>query len=388
MGCKCILWDQNIFARKIFNLNMRIGIDARLISETGVGRYIRNLLDSLQHVDSHNEYVVFLRKKNFDTFSIPNNRWKKVMAEVPWHTVREQFIMPKIFTNQHLDLVHVPYFNVPILYSGPMIITLHDLTILHFDTGKASTLPWLLYQIRRLGYRFVLWQGVHKAVKIIAVSHATKKEIIQHFRVPEDKIIVTYEGIDQNFEGQKARNIKNEKIISGQYLLYVGNAYPHKNLNILLAAFKEYVKSNLYSERRMKLILVGKDDFFYRRLKKAVAELELDNGIVFFGSASDVQLLNLYRNAYALVFPSLMEGFGLPAIEALAVGCPVICSDIPVFHEILGNNATYFDPHNPVDICQKLVSPIGRKRVLPAAKYNWDKMTKSTQEAYEGSNRI
>lgn len=174
---------------------MKIGIDARLIDETGVGRYIRNLITELGRIDGTNTYVVYLPAKAFDSLTLPNRRWTKRISHVPWHSFREQFIMPMTFLNDHLDLLHVPYFNVPIFYPGKFIVTIHDLTILHFDTGKASTLPWIFYKVRRLGYFIALWVGLARASKIIAVSQTTKQEIIDHFHIDPHKITVTYEGV-------------------------------------------------------------------------------------------------------------------------------------------------------------------------------------------------
>jgi hypothetical protein len=173
---------------------MRIGIDARLLNETGVGRYIRNLLRELAIIDQKNEYVVFLRKNAYATFELPNARWSKRLADVPWHSVREQLFMPVIFYREKLGLLHVPYFNVPILYFGKFIVTIHDLTILHFDTGRATTLPFVFYKLRRIGYYVALLKALFQSEKVIAVSNTTKKEILDHFHVPNDHIEVIYEG--------------------------------------------------------------------------------------------------------------------------------------------------------------------------------------------------
>ncbi|MCX6792283.1 MAG: glycosyltransferase [Candidatus Gottesmanbacteria bacterium] len=173
---------------------MKIGIDARFINETGVGRYIRNLIKELGQVDTKNSYVVFLRKNAFDSFTLPNARWETRLADVPWHSVAEQLFMPAIFNREHLDLLHVPYFNVPLLYFGKFVVTIHDLTILHFDTGKATTLPYVFYQFRRLGYYVSLLKAICWSEKIIAVSETTKKEVLDHFDIPVDQIEVIYEG--------------------------------------------------------------------------------------------------------------------------------------------------------------------------------------------------
>lgn len=363
---------------------MRLGIDARLINETGVGRYIRNLIQELAEIDKVNSYVVFVRD---DSWVPPNERWERRIVDVPWHSIAEQIIMPWALLRARLDLFHIPYFNIPILYPGKMIVTIHDLTILHFDTGKASTLPLPLYTLRRLGYYIALAVGLRRAVKVIAVSNATKQEIINHFQIRSDKIVVTYEGVDEEVSGIKYQVSSKKKLINDPYFLYVGNAYPHKNLELLIKAFQLTTDN---SPLTTKLVLVGKDDFFYQRIKTFVHSLNLDERIIFFGEANDEQLANLYTHATALVFPSLMEGFGLPAIEALALGCPVICSDIPSLHEILGSSATYVDPRNPEafatclrDATRNYFNREVHKKVtsLPP-RYSWRRMAMQTLEEY------
>jgi glycosyltransferase involved in cell wall biosynthesis len=359
---------------------MKIGIDARLIEETGVGRYIRNLLTELGKIYKKNEYVVFLRRGSFNSFRLPNKRWHKALADVPWHTLTEQFVMPGIFAKEKIDLLHVPYFNVPILYRGPFVLTVHDLTILHFDTGKASTHPWIFYKLRRLGYRIIVRWGIMHAKHLIAVSQATKREIMDHFPVSQEKISVTYEGVDARLTIGDQR-ITKKRLIADPYYIYVGNAYPHKNLETLLMAFQR--------TKGHKLVLVGKDDFFYKRLRNKVEEMNLGKSIIFFGPADDRQLTNLYTHAKAFVFPSLMEGFGLPALEALSLGCPVVVSDIPIFHEILGDAAVYFNPHDSRDLATKLTSEIlSRDAKDTLQKFSWKKMASETARIYERSTRV
>lgn len=176
-----------------------------------------------------------------------------------------------------------------------------------------------------------------------------------------------------------------------EYFLYVGNAYPHKNLERLIKALNILISQypNIF------LILVGTEDYFYKQLKKKVEEMDLEEKVIFYGEATREKLNNLYKNALALVFPSLMEGFGLPGLEAMANGCPVVCSDIPVFREIYGEATTYFDPTDTGDIKNKLVivcsSVIERwnrgemvKRGLEQVKkYSWQKLAQQTLEVYQ-----
>lgn len=373
---------------------MKIGIDARLINETGVGRYIRNLIEQLGHVDDKNEYVVFLTSEAFDSFVLPNTRWQKRLADVRWHTIREQFMMPTLFLREKLDLVHIPYFNVPILYPKAFVVTIHDLTILHFNTGRATMLPWGLYQLRRAGYWLVHTFGLRNAKKILTVSQATKQEIIDHFQINPNKIIVMYEGVDSKISNFKFQISNKKPIITEPYFLYVGNAYPHKNLEILVKAFQKLTSDNLHVT--VKLVLVGKEDYFYRRLKQLISHNNLSDRVIFFGEADDKQLANLYTHARALVFPSRMEGFGLPAIEALALGCRVIASDIPAFREILGDNAAFFPVGDARALTKLLIEAVHGNLVKPETKkitsllstFQWPSLARATLNIYESCTRL
>lgn len=171
---------------------MKIGIDARLWGQTGVGRYLEKLVEELAKLDRHNHYVLFLTKEHQD-LSLPDPTWEKRTTDVYWHSLKEQFFMPFILWREHLDLVHFPYFSVPIFYPGKFVVTIHDLILEHFDTGKASTLPWILYQIKRLSYRLVMWVALWRAVRIMTVSETTKQEIVEHYKISPEKIVVTYE---------------------------------------------------------------------------------------------------------------------------------------------------------------------------------------------------
>jgi len=364
---------------------MRIGIDARLINETGVGRYIRNLIDELSRIHTPHTFVVFLPKHAYDAFVIPNNHWEKRVADVHWHTLKEQIVMPKLFRSARLDIVHVPYFNIPVFSSVPFVVTIHDLTILHFKTGKATTLPYLWYLLKRIGYQCILRIGVWRAKTIITVSKTVKQDIIQSLHVSPDKISVTYEGVDPHLWDSREPTKKGESLnLESPYVLYVGNAYPHKNLHTLIRGFELFLKTKKGED--FHLVLVGSDSFFYNTLKKWVASRPGFNRIFFTGPISDAQLIDAYMHASALVLPSLSEGFGLPGLEALQLGCPVVCSDIPIFHEILGPSAYFFDPYSEEGLAATLEQIVGKKEqthpTIPSM-FSWGKMAKQTLSIYE-----
>lgn len=370
---------------------MKIGIDARLWNETGVGRYIRNLVNNLQRIDTQNEYVLFVRASDYENikFQISNLKWKLVIADIRWHTIEEQRKFPKILKAENLDLMHFPYFSVPIFYTGKFVITIHDLILHHYPTGKASTKPSPVYALKLLAYKRVLAHAALHAEKIIAVSEATKAEITDHLKVPADKIAVTYEGVEGAITDISGKSLQElESKFTDPYFLYVGNAYPHKNLERLIEAFR-MSRKELGSE--VLLVLVGKEDYFYKKLQKEIKNWHLESSIKIYYDVDDETLGSFYRHALALIFPSLMEGFGLPAIEAMSQGCLVLASDTPVFHEICQDVALYFDPHHISTIAQALelvykqrnFSEKKRKGKLLAKKFSWEKMAKETLAVYE-----
>ncbi|MBI4096246.1 MAG: glycosyltransferase family 4 protein [Candidatus Levybacteria bacterium] len=395
---------------------MRIGIDCRLWDETGIGRYTRNLVLNLQEIDKKNEYVLFILSKDYENikknwkleiarFAARRGNWKLRPADVRWHTLEEQLKFPQILNRENLDLMHFPYQSVPVFYNLPFVITIHDLIINHFPSGQASTLPFPIYNLKLLGYKFVMSRAARKAKKIIAVSNATKEEIVDHLGVSSNKVIVTHEGASElknwklEIGNWKLKNFSAEK-----FFLYVGNAYPHKNLERLLEAFYFFCHPESISGSQLnrdsdlrqndtKLVLVGKEDYFYKRLKKKVASMNLSEKVIFLQNVSDGELADLYKNALALIMPSLMEGFGLPALEAMVNKCLVLASDIPALKEVCGDSAIYFNPYDVKNIAQKIrevcfndLNHQSRKKEegLERAKlFSWRKMAKQTLSVYE-----
>lgn len=369
---------------------MRIGIDARLWNETGVGRYIRNLVFELQTLDKKNEYVLFVQPPPLQEPLLllsDNPRWKVVETSIQWHSLAEQLKFPKVLERESLDLMHFPYFSLPILYSKPFVVTIHDVIINQFPTGKASTLPYPVYQAKRFGYKAVLNHAIKKSKKIIVPLHAVEKDLLETLHVPQDKIVVTKEGVDISVS-------KSHKQPSEQgYFLYVGNAYPHKNLDRLVNAFVAFQ----HEQPHARLLLVGKDDYFYRQLEERV-RVEKFHGITFRHDVDDDELFSLYTHARAFISSSLMEGFGLPPLEAMSVSCPLLLSDIPSFREVCRDVAFYFDPRDGTDLKEKMAFVYNlpqkekKKHIASGLKrvkqFSWKKMSQETLAIYESSISI
>lgn len=380
---------------------MKIGIDARFYgpSGKGLGRYTEKLIKNLEKIDFQNQYFIFLRKENWKDYNPQNPNFRKVLADLPWYTVEEQIFMPRIISKHKIDLMHFPHFNVPIFYFGDFVVTIHDLILLKFSTKKATTLGPILYKIKYLGYKRVITRAIKKAKKVITVSNFTKNEIATYFNLNPEKISVTYEACDGIEYGQlslpESRFLLNHKIVK-PYILYVGNAYPHKNLEKLLEVFKK-LKNN--SKFNFQLVLVGRPDYFYQRLEKQAQELGLlkNNSVVFFGFASQKDLAHLYRKASLYIFPSFIEGFGLPALEAMSYGLPVVASGTSSLPEILDDAALFFDPKDNKDMISVITKVLNdqnlRKKMVQKGyeqvkKFSWEKCARETLVTYHKAKKI
>ncbi len=366
---------------------MRIGIDARFFGpqETGIGRYVERLLSHLGRIDQDHEYVVFLRQKAWDLWQPPNERWSKVLADVHWYGLQEQLTMPKIFYRTKLDLLHVPHFNVPLGYRRPFVVTVHDLILNQFPTERATTLEPILFRLKFAAYRQVLHHAVHSARRVITVSEHSRQDVMKRLGVPAERVAVTYESVDPLPEPVPYSSLA-ERGVNQPYILHVGNSYPHKNLERLLAAAKIAVTRG----DRFQLVLVGKRDYFSHLVEQEAKRLGLEN-ILFFGFANEQELSGLYHHAQAYMFPSMSEGFGLPGLEAMQAGVPVFAAQATSLPEVFGQAAGYFDPLDPISIArsihQALHDTLERQRLVAAGTerlkdFSWAKMAAETLEVY------
>lgn len=370
---------------------MRIGIDCRFWSQTGVGRYTRNLVENLQILDKENEYVLFVNPKDEKSVVeiLNKGKWSIIPTDISWHSVSEQIKFPKVLNSQNLDLVHFPYFSVPVFYKKPFVITVHDLIVKKYNTGRASTLPLPLYLLKRAGYHAVLGSAIGRAKKIIVPSEAVEESMESEYpAIDKNKIVVTYEG---GFESKlKAQSLKL-KAIKGRYLLRVGNFYPHKNVEGLLKAFSLLFEDKEFADD-LKLVLVGRRDYFYHKIEKLIEKLNLGPKVVFIENPGDESLACLYKNSVATVAPSFAEGFSLTTVEAMSLGSIVLASDISVHREICGTAAVYCNPRIAADIKQKINSILNlseseRKKIIEegkkqSEKFSWEKMAKETLRIY------
>jgi len=180
---------------------MLIGIDARFYGSIGkgLGRYTQKLVEYLEKVDEKNQYIVFLRKENFEEYQPKNKNFRKELADYRWYSFAEQIFFPFKLRKYKFDLVHFPHFNVPLLYRKKFVLTIHDLILIHFPTVRATTLSPIFYWMKFFAYKCVIKSAIKRSQKIFAVSKFTKKDILETYKkIPEEKICVTYEACEKN----------------------------------------------------------------------------------------------------------------------------------------------------------------------------------------------
>jgi len=270
----------------------------------------------------------------------------------------------------------------PIMYRGKVVTTMNDLTTVRFRNPSKN---WLVFTAKQLVYKWVNKIVAHKSKELLTFTEFVKNDVAKFTRTNSRKITVTYLAAD----AIEAKPELVEGLEDQQFIMYVGRPLPHKNLERLIEAF--VLVRQAYPG--LHLVLAGKQDVLYKRIAKQVEQNQFKN-VIFTNFISDGQLRWLYEHTQAYVFPSLSEGFGLPGLEAMLSGAPVVSSNATCLPEVYKDAAQYFDPLNVQDIAaaiskvlsdDKLRSQLIQRGKVVASKYSWDKTAEQTLEVY---NRV
>ncbi len=365
---------------------MRIAIDARKLRDYGIGTYIRNLLRHLSRIDTATEYVLLCRAQDCGAVEALGENFRAVSEPAPSYSFREQLRIPLDLRREGIDLFHAPHYVLPPLTPCKSIVTIHDCIHLRFPQYLPS----------RLAYAYArssLWIATHRSNRVLTVSEASKRDIQQYFHVPERKIDVIYNAIDERFgeapPADEVERVRERYQLNDPFVLYAGNIKPHKNLERLIEAFHTLRRDGL---DQVKLLLIGDEVSKYATLRRAVHKYKLHKHVRFFGFVPDQTLAVLYRLAAVFVFPSLYEGFGLPPLEAMASGTPVITSNVSSLPEVVGDAALLIDPTRPEEIAaamrRVLTEPSLRddlraRGLRRVQEFSWDRSIRRVRDIYE-----
>lgn len=357
----------------------RVVIDAREL-RTSSGRYVERLLHYLQKLDHEHEYYVLLTSKDYDGWQPVHANFHKVVCDHKEFTFDEQLGLLRQINSLKADLVHFAFPQQPILYRGTTVTTIHDLTTLRFNNPDKNP---VVFRIKQRVYSLVMKRAARKATTVLTGSQFVRDDVAQFSGISRGKIIVTHEAADRITD--KAEVVPS---LDGQkFLMYIGRPTPHKNLERLIEAF-----ARLRAQHPdLLLVLAGKKDANYHRIEAGIKQRDIQ-GVVFTDFVSEGQLRWLYEHCAAYVFPSLSEGFGLPGLEAMQHGAPVVSSDATCLPEIYGTAAHYFDPldtgamHDAINdvltddaLRQKLIAN-GHEQVT---HYSWQRLAEQTLAVYE-----
>lgn len=359
-------------------MSMKIVIDARIINSS-TGRYVERLLTYLEEIDTSNEYVALIPTKDLDYWTPTKQNFSVVACDIPSFSFAEQTTLLRQIRSLNADLVHFCMPQQPIFYRRRKVTTIHDLTQLRTHNPDKN---WFIYRCKRLVgwfvFKYIIWTNNH----IVTDSHYSEDDIIRFSKRAAHKISTIYLSADK----LAATSPKSFPLASEQFILYVGQQAEHKNVRRLILAHQLLLKER----PELLLVLTGRTSSAVRRMQKFVTEHGYKN-VVFTDFIPDTQLAWLYENCLAYVFPSLAEGFGMPGLEAMRHGAPVVSSDATCSPEIYGNAARYFNPLAVDNMAATIASVIDSEPTRRELKrlgysrvkqYSWQRMAEQTLAVY------
>jgi len=366
---------------------MRIGIDFHSAEREGSGNctYIRNLVEKLVIIDKENEHFLYVTDINYPYYekfkNIKNAHLYMIRLSNPF--VRIPLLGIRTFIDK-IDILHVQYVSPPI-HRGKLVITIHDISFLHF--------PECFRKFERFRQRILIPINIRKADKILTVSKYSQEDIMKNYNVLRSKVIVTYDGVKPIFKTLNnlagTDKILGSYKISEKFILFVGRIDVRKNISTLIQAFMLLKEKEKIPHQ---LVIVGKKDFLPKHMQRVIEVSQHSKDIIFTGYLPEEHLPLFYNTADVFVYPSLYEGFGLPCIEAMACGCPVISSNISSIPEIVDNAGLLVNPQHVEELSTaiyKVISNTELKKELrdkglkQASQFTWDKTALQTLEVYK-----
>ena len=365
---------------------VRIAIDARKLRDYGIGTYVRNLLRHLARIDKTTEYVLLCQPLDVAMLEGLGDNFRTVSERAGNYSFREQISVPLDLRRERIDLFHAPHYVLPPLVPCKSVVTIHDCIHLRFP-------QYLPNQFAYAYARSSLWVATHRASRVLTVSEASKRDILKYFNVPESKIDVIYNAMDERLgeapTAEEMQNVRERYQLQDPFVLYAGNIKPHKNLERLIEAFHSLRRGGL---EQVKLLIIGDEISKYATLRREVHRHKLHKHVRFLGFVPDKTLACLYRLAGVFVFPSLYEGFGLPPLEAMASGTPVITSNVSSLPEVVGEAALLIDPYDAAAIAAAmrrvltepdLAAGMRERGLARVGHFSWDRSVRRIRQIYE-----
>ncbi len=379
---------------------LRIVADVRRVRDFGIGTYIRGLLQALAAIDQSDDYILVALPEDARSFAnLPPNFKTTVYRNSDSHYLNH-VAFPLFLRRLAPDVVHIPLNRVPLLMMEPYVVTIHDMASLLFETRSGMRMDFR---------RFLLRRGLLRAKRIIAVSEATRRDVSEALSIPEEHIRLAYNAPSPEFfrpprstdaraAGPQREQLERTRILERYqihypYLLYVGNIRPQKNIPRLVEAFavvREQLSRHPVS-RDLHLIIIGDEISRYPSVRRAAIHARVERVVRFLGFVPLDTLRVIFESAAAFVFPSLYEGFGLPPLEAMACGTPVVTSNVSALPEVVGDAAFLVNPENVFDIArgieEVLLDEDLRCRLIAkgkaqAARFSWERTARQVLEVY------
>ncbi len=366
-------------------MRVRIGIDARKLHDFGIGTYIRNLLRHLARLDRQTEFVLFCRPGDVPALTLLGENFRAVGEAAGNYSLGEQLRIPLAIKREGVTLFHAPHYVLPPLVPCRSVVTIHDCIHLMF--------PDYLPNRMALAYaRTSISAAARRATRVMTVSESSKRDILRYVKIRAEKIDVIYNAYDERFAADPKEDdvvrVRERYQLHDPFVLYAGTVKPHKNVERLIQAFHLVRQRGL---ERLKLVLIGDEISRYAALRRAVHQHQLHKYVRFLGYMPEETLAIMYRLAGVFVFPSLYEGFGLPPLEAMASGTPVVTSNVSSLPEVAGDAAVLVDPYDPAAIAdgiyrvltdEPLRADLRRKGLARARQFSWEDSARRVRAIY------
>jgi glycosyltransferase involved in cell wall biosynthesis len=364
---------------------LRIGIDTRKLRDYGIGTYVRNLVHWLARQDHDDTYVLLCRPRDSEYLRSLGPRFETLCEPSPHYSLREQITVPLALHRARVDLFHAPHYVVSPLTRCPYVVTIHDCIHLRFPQ----------YLPNRVAYtyaRAMMRTAARRARRVLTVSNASKQDILHYLKVPDEHVEVIYNALDERLATppteEELERVRLRFQLTSPFILYAGNIKPHKNVDRLIEAYSILRRRGIVG---VTLLILGDEISRYPNLRRLVHRFQLHQHVRFLGFVPDATLASLYRLASVFVFPSLYEGFGLPPLEAMAAGVPVITSNVSSLPEVVGDAALLIDPMDAGAIADAMARVLGepglradlvRRGTERVRAFSWERSVARIHEVY------